>query len=147
MRIVTALTALALACAAAPAVFAADDARYTLANDCWTLKSASAPVSDGPFFLKPTDLGSYMFFDRNKAFLSADSSPLAATDGGLTRASDGGPDGDWKVDDAPGGTFKITLPSQGKALGVSGGKLALVDPGAAGTFRFDKAGGCAEFPE
>jgi microsomal dipeptidase-like Zn-dependent dipeptidase len=88
-----------------------------------------------------------MFFDRNKAFLSADSSPLAGTSGGLTRAGDGGPDGDWKVDDAPGGAFKIALPSQGKALGVSGDKLALVDPGAAGLFKFDKAGGCAEFPE
>src|SRR3954453_22014421 len=109
MRYVIALTALALACVA-PAASAAGDARFALANDCWTLKSASAPVSDGPFFLKPTDLGSYMFFDKNKAFLSADTSPLAAADGGLTRASDGGPDGDWKVDDAAGGAFKITLP-------------------------------------
>src|SRR4051812_12025576 len=130
MRFVITLAALALACAA-PAAFAAGDARYTLANDCWTLKAASAPVSDGPFFLKPTDLGSYMFYDKNKAFLSADSSPLAAADSGLTRASDGGPNGDWKVDDAPGGGFKVSLPAQGKALGVSGGKLALVEAGAA----------------
>src|SRR3954468_17666019 len=131
MRIVTALTVLALACAAAPAAFAADDARYSLANDCWTLKSASAPVSDGPFFLKPTDLGSYMFFDKNKAFLSG-------SDGSLTRASDGGPDGDWTVQDADGGAFKVMLPAQSKALGVSSGKLALVDPGAAGLFKFQK---------
>jgi microsomal dipeptidase-like Zn-dependent dipeptidase len=144
MRIVTALTILALACAA-PAAFAAGDARYSLANDCWTLKSASTSVSDGPFFLKPTDLGSYLFYDKNRSFLSADSGPLAT--GGLTRASDGGPDGDWKVEDASAGTFKITLPSQAKALGVSGGKLALVEPGQAGVFTFDKASGCAEFPE
>jgi hypothetical protein len=144
MRYVIALTALALACAA-PAASAAGDARYALANDCWTLKSASSSVTDGPFFLKPTDLGSYLFYDKNKAFLSADSSPLSS--GGLTRASDGGPDGDWKVEDAASGAFKITLPAQGKALGVSGGKLALVDPGAAGLFKFDKASGCAEFPE
>src|SRR3954447_94645 len=137
MRIAGIVTVLALA-TAAPSAFASDEARFRLANDCWTLKSAPAPVSDGPFFLKPTDLGSYMFFDRNKAFLSADSSPLAGTDGGLTRASDGGPDGDWKLDDAPGGAFRITLPSQGKALGVSGGRLALVDPGSAGLFKFDK---------
>ena len=69
MRIVIALTALALA-GAAPTAFAAVDARYALANDCWTLTSASAPVSDGPFFLKPSDLGSYLFYDKNKAFLS-----------------------------------------------------------------------------
>src|SRR3954464_13000197 len=133
MRIVVALTALALACAcAAPAAFAAGDARYALANDCWTLKSASSPVTDGPFFLKPTDLGSYMFYDKKKTFLNGDSS------GTVTRAADGGPDGDWKVEDA-GASFKIQLPSQGKALGVSGGKLALVDPGSAALFNFTKA--------
>src|SRR4051812_38607536 len=143
MRYVIALTALALACVA-PAASAAGDARYALANDCWTLKSASAAASDGPFYLKPTDLGSYMFFDRNKAFLGRDSSPVAAAGGGLTRASGGGPDGDWTGKDADGGAFKIGLPARGKALGVSGGKLALVDPGSAGLFRFDKASGCAE---
>src|SRR3954469_6393477 len=107
MRYVTALAALALL-VAAPSAFAADT-RYSLANDCWTLKSASAPVSDGPFFLKATDLGSYMFFDKNKGYLSADSSPLAAAGGGLTRAGDGGPDGDWKLEDASGGAFKVLL--------------------------------------
>jgi microsomal dipeptidase-like Zn-dependent dipeptidase len=146
MRLLVAVIAVALACAA-PAAFASDDARYGLANDCWTLKSASSSVSDGPFFLKPTDLGSYMFFDKNKAFLSADSGPIPAADGGLTRAADGGPDGDWTVQDAPGGAFKVLLPAKNKALGVNGGKLALVDPGAAGLFSFDKATGCAEFPE
>src|SRR3954452_15361511 len=114
MRYVIALTALALACAA-PAASAAGDARYALANDCWTLKAASAPVSDGPFFLKPTDLGSYMFFDKDKAFLSA-------SNGSLTRAADGGPDGDWTVQDADGPAFKVLLPAQSRALGVSGGK-------------------------
>src|SRR6478609_5456798 len=94
----------------------ADDARYTLANDCWTLQSTSSSVSDGPFFLKPTDLGSYMFYDKDKQFLSAaDTSPLPAIGGagtGLARAADGGPNGDWTVDDAPGGTFKIMLPAK-----------------------------------
>jgi hypothetical protein len=140
MRFVISLTALALLISA-PAAFAADDARYSLANDCWTLQSTSASVSEGPFFLKPTDLGSYMFFDKDKTFLSADSN------GALTRASDGGPLGDWTVQDAAGGAFKVLLPAQSKALGVNGGKLALVDPGTAGLFKFDKAGGCAEFPE
>jgi hypothetical protein len=146
MSRVIAFTALALAVAASPAL-AAGDARYALADDCWTLQSASAPVSDGPLFLKPTDLGSYMLYDRNKAFLSADSSPLALANGGLTRASDAGPMGDWRVDDADGGAFKIVLPATDKALGLSGGKLALVDVGAAGLFKFTKATGCAEFPE
>src|SRR3954452_19701513 len=104
MRYVIALTALALACAA-PAASAAGDARYALANDCWTLKAASAPVSDGPFFLKPTDLGSYMFYDKNKTFLNGDAG------GTVARAADGGPNGDWKVDDA-GDSFKVQLPSQ-----------------------------------
>jgi microsomal dipeptidase-like Zn-dependent dipeptidase len=145
MRYVTALAAVVLAFAA-PSAFAAGDARYSLANDCWTLKSSSSPVTDGPYYLKPTDLGSYMFFDKNKQFLSADSSPLAGADGGLTRASDGGPDGDWTVEDSGDG-FKVLLKATGKALGVSGGKLVLVEPGQAGVFTFDKASGCAEFPE
>jgi hypothetical protein len=130
MRRVSVVTLLALALAA-PAAFAADDARYSLANDCWTLKSASSAVSDGPFFLKPTDLGSYMLFDKNKTFLSSDGN------GGLTRASDGGPSGDWKVEDAAGGSFKLMLPAEAKALGVKDGKLALVAPGEAGLFKFD----------
>src|SRR4051794_30912961 len=139
MRRILILTALALT-VSAPIASAAGESRYSLANDCWTLKAASAPVSDGPFFLKPTDLGSYMFYDKNKTFLNGDSS------GTVTRATDGGPDGDWKVDDA-GDAFKVQLPSQGKALGISGGKLALVDPGSAALFNFTKAAGCAQFPE
>ena len=96
MRIVTSLTVLALLISAPAALAAGSDARYGLANDCWTLQSGT--VSDGPFFLKPTDLGSYMFYDKNKAFLSADSN------GGLTRASDGGPLGDWTVQDTRAGS-------------------------------------------
>jgi microsomal dipeptidase-like Zn-dependent dipeptidase len=145
MRRVVFVTLLALGLATAQSAAAAD--RYSLANDCWTLKSTSASVSDGPFFLKPTDLGSYMFYDKNKQFLSADSSPLAGvTGGGLTRAGDGSPERSWTVENATGG-FKVTLPAKGMALGVDGGKLALVDPGRAGVFSFDKASGCAEFPE
>ena len=140
MRLVVVTVALVLA-SAAPAALADDGARFGLANDCWTLQSASDPVSDGPFFLKPTDLGSYMFYDKNRAFLTAGS------EGELTRASDGGPQGDWRVEDAPGATFKVLLPAQGKALGVSGRRLALVEPGVAGLFKFAKASGCAEFPE
>jgi hypothetical protein len=136
-RVLT-VAVLAVVCAASSA-FAADGARYRLANDCWTVQSAG--VSDGPFFLKPTDLGSYMFFTKDKTFVSADSN------GHLTRAADGGPNGDWRVEDASDGAFKVLLPAQGKALGVSDGKLALVDPGSAGIFKFGKASGCAEFPE
>jgi hypothetical protein len=130
-----------LALAVAPSAFAGDDARFALANDCWTLQSASASVSEGPFFLKPTDLGSYMLYDKAGQFLAGDAN------GGVTRAGDGGPDGDWTVEDAADGAFKVVLPAQSRALGVSGGKLALVDPGSAGLFRFAKATGCAQFPE
>ena len=70
MRRAVTLTALVLACAA-PGALAADGDRFALANDCWTLRARSAPVIDGPFFLKPTALGSYMFYDRNRAFLRA----------------------------------------------------------------------------
>src|SRR5215218_4107301 len=81
-----------------------------------------------------------MFYDRNKAFLSSDSN------GSLTRAADSGPLGDWRVEDAAG-EFKVLLPANGKALGIAGGKLALVDAGSAARFTFTKASGCTEFPE
>ncbi|MEA2493279.1 MAG: hypothetical protein QOJ29_1190 [Thermoleophilaceae bacterium] len=142
MRYISALIVLALAMAVgATTASAASDARYALANDCWTLQSASASVSDGPFFLKPTDLGSYMFYDKFKTFMAGDAN------GAVTRAADAGANADWRVDDAADGNFKVLLPATGKALGVSGGKLALVDPGSAGLFKFEKATGCAEFPE
>jgi hypothetical protein len=159
---VTVVTLAALACAA-PSAHAAGDARYALANDCFALRAqatgkfvvqeaaggwraSGAQATEGePFFLKPTDLGSYMLFGKDKDFLSADSG------GKVTTAADGGPLGDWRVDDA-GDAFRIALPAQKRTLAVAGGgdALTLEDPATAGErglFNFVKAGGCSEFPE
>src|SRR5262245_45579547 len=134
MRLLVTLASLASLACIAPSAHAEN--RYSFANGCWTLQSSSAPVTGGPFFVKPTDLGSYMLYDKDKHFLSADSN------GEITNADDGGPNGDWRVTDGPGGAFKVELPAQGKALGVTDGKLALVEPGAAGLFNLSKATGC-----
>ena len=99
MRLPVTLALLAALATAAPSAHAAT--RYSMANDCWTLKASSAAVSAGPFFMKPTDLGSYMLYAKDKTFLSGDSS------GQLTNADDGGPDGDWRVVDGAGDAFKV----------------------------------------
>jgi hypothetical protein len=132
---------LTLLVAAAPA--AADDARYALANGCYSLTSGGRTlVSDvGPFRMKATDLGSYMLYGRKGDY-------LARTElGDVGTASDASDQADWTVDGAAG-DFTITLKAANKALAPTpGGGLALVDPPQAGHFAFVAASGCAEFPE
>jgi hypothetical protein len=65
----------------------------------------------------------------------------------VTPASGAGPDADWRVEANPDGTFNITLPSKGKALAVTAGRLALADTANAGAFSFEPADGCAVYPE
>jgi hypothetical protein len=115
----------------------ADDARYALANGCYSLKAGD--VVAGPFRMKATDLGSYMLYGAKGDY-------LARTGDGVGSASGPGPDADWKVDGTTG-AFTVSLPAAGKALGTSGGKLALVDPSAAAKVDFQNADGCAIYPE
>ena len=144
LRPILLATALA-ALAAAPAARAAgDDARYALANDCFALQTAAGKATgpNGPYFMKPTDLGSYMLHGKDKAL-------LAASESGVTTVTDPGPDADWIVTTA-GGAFRLKPLGQEKVLAASGDGLTLEDPGSAGdraNFKFAKATGCAEFPE
>src|SRR3954463_12722957 len=86
------LTALLLP---APAALAQDDdARYALAGGCYQLRSNALGrvVAGGDAFrMQATDLGSYMLYGPKRDFLAGTSS------GGVERASDGGPDADWRV--------------------------------------------------
>jgi len=134
-----------LSLAAAPAALAqGDDARYALAGGCYQLKSNALGrvVAGGDALrMQATQLGQYMFYGPKRDFLTG------ASDGTVSRASDGGPDGDWRVDGTTD-NFTITLPSLGKALATTpGGDLTLVAPDAAGRFAFAGAQGCAIFPE
>src|SRR3954449_3923242 len=103
------LTALLLPVPAALAQ--GDDARYALAGGCYQLKSNALGrvVAGGDAFrMQATQLGQYMFYGPKRDFLTG------ASDGTVSRASDGGPDGDWRVDGTKD-NFTIALPSAGKA--------------------------------
>ena len=132
------------------------DRRYALANGCYALRSArgfvakaaggysaaaaSAGAAEG-FRMQATALGSYLFYGRDRDFMAGNGLNLVAPAGGASPAAD------WRVDANPDGTFRIALPSAGKALGVTADRLVLVDPGNAGAFSFESAKDCAVYPE
>ncbi len=122
---------------------AASPDRYAMANACFALTSGGKVAGGdvGPFFMKPTALGSYMLFGRKADFLTG-------TDAGaVTTAADAGDHADWTVDARNEG-FTLTLASIKKSLAAdASGKLSLVDPASASTFTFAPTGGCAIFPE
>ena len=132
------------------------DRRYALANGCYSLRSSAGYVGKDAggysaavgsiggaegFRMQATRLGSYLFYGRDRDFMAAG---LLGT---VAPASGASPDADWQVNTAPGNAFTVTLPSQNKALGVTAGRLMLVDPSSAGTFTFEPAQGCAVYPE
>jgi hypothetical protein len=140
----------------APAAHAqGDDARYALVHGCYALKSASGGfvAKDGrggyrasadqgdaePFRMQATALGRYLLYGRQRDFLAAPSSRVETA----PRPSEAA---DWRVDTADGGGFRLSLPSAGKRLAVGGGGgLTLSDAGD--VFSFEKADGCATYPE
>ena len=114
------------------------NARYALANGCYTLRSqalgqhvvktadgyaASAPAGGEPFRMQATRLGSYLFYSPARQFMAGG----GGLDGqGVTTDDKASPAADWRVDDA-GSAFKIALPSAGKVLAPGeGGKLSLI---------------------
>jgi hypothetical protein len=134
------------------------DRRYALANGCYALRSPSAGgfvvksvggyatsatsvgAAEG-FRMQATALGSYLFYGRDRDFMAANALNAVAPAGGASR------DADWRVDANPDGTFTINLPSKGKALAVTAGRLVLADPAGAGAFSFEPSDGCAVYPE
>ena len=89
--------------------------------------------------MQATALGKYLLYGRAGDFMAAGigNSLKAAT--APTSAAD------WRVDVAPGNTFKLSLPSVGKVLGRAGDQLVL--GGSADTFTFQSVGACAVYPE
>ena len=143
------------------------DRRYALANGCYALRSratgglvsksaggysaagGSIAAAEG-FRMQATRLGSYLFYGRERDFMAAGAAsplPLGGAAGTVAPAAGASPSADWRVDTAPGNSFRITLPSENKALGVAAGRLVLTEPGGAGTFAFEPASGCAVYPE
>ena len=132
--------------------------RYDLANGCYALKSvrtashaarsggayaATAPnVTDAePFFMKPTALGKYLFYARDRSF-------LAVVGPAVGKASAPSDAADWTIDTDAAGDYTVFSASAGKSLAVApgDGSLILVDRASAGDaakFGFDAATGCA----
>jgi hypothetical protein len=135
---------------AAPAGASAADAptRYTLANGCNALQSSSGQVVAGGDRLRmqATTLGSYLLYRPDGTFLAAHD------DGSVAPDQQPSPAADWRVQEAPGGTFTLSPASAGGRVLTAGpgGAATLADPataGDAGRFRFVPSGGCAVFPE
>src|SRR4051794_27816179 len=107
----------------APSAFAD---RYSLANKCWTATDAEsgAPVAE-QVFLKPTALGSYLLYTKDKRY-------LAAGESGLAPADAPSPAADFVATERSDGAFALA-PKSTKTTAV--------------TVKFAAADGCAEFPE
>src|SRR4051794_33797033 len=121
---------------AAPAMAAGENQRYELANGCYTLTSAGKPIGPGPFFMKPTALGSYMLYTKDKKFLAKTGAATVGT------VSTPGPDADWLVE---GGSGDYRLSVGGSKLTATGPVLTF---GKGSTFDLlARLDGCATFPE
>ncbi len=135
---------------------AAPKTRHDLANRCFALKSVARnahAVRDGAgynanaaqasaaeaFFMKPTALGEYLFYAKDKNLLAADGS-AAGVAAGASAATN------WIIDTDTGGDFTIVSESAGQALAVADdGGLMLAD--TPGKFRFVPITGCTPYPE
>jgi microsomal dipeptidase-like Zn-dependent dipeptidase len=135
-----------------------------LANHCFTVASAAGGrfvVPAGPngyrvdgrrrsralrFHLKPTGLGTYLFFDAGARMLSA------ASDGATSRAEGPGRSAEWSPGRRAGRLFSVRATANGRVLAVDPQSRALVTapPRAAGRaalFRLARARGCRRYPE
>jgi microsomal dipeptidase-like Zn-dependent dipeptidase len=118
------------ATATAPARAAVE--QTDLANGCFTLSSA------GPFYFKPTGLGTYLLDDPNGRLLTEQGGVLGGT-------SDAGPSSEWAITPGPGQGFTIQSTADNRFLSFAGGVLAAAP--AASPLRLQPATGCSPFPE
>ncbi|MDX6673693.1 MAG: hypothetical protein QOH11_1111, partial [Solirubrobacteraceae bacterium] len=102
--------------------------RYTLANGCYTLQSPSGQVVAGGDHVRmqATTLASYLLYRPDRTFLAAQGN------GSVAPGQQPSPAADWRVKEAPGGTFTLSPASA---------------PGRVLNVRFIPAQGCAVFPE
>ena len=150
-RVLSLLAALTAAAAAVPSGAAAS-ARYDIAGGCYALATSGTVVAkDGtgyktassgaePFHMQAITLGEYLFYGKAPEFMTASGDAVSA-------AAEPGPAAEWRVDVASKKLVNVVNTSTGKALGVSGGRLVLVDRAAATRFTFERVSGCAAYPE
>ncbi|HEX8101091.1 MAG TPA: Coagulation factor 5/8 type domain-containing protein [Solirubrobacteraceae bacterium] len=122
------------------AMRAADSGRYVVKapGGGWQATATSARDAEA-FRMQPTALGSYLLMARDGTFLEAGDA-LAKT--GQTPSGDG----DWRLQDADGDAFRLSVVDSPQRLAAtSAGRLA-VGPSAGG-FEFVPAERCADFPE
>jgi hypothetical protein len=150
----TVVIALLAAVAAAAPAHAAD--RYALAGGCYALQapdgrfvvkqgdSYRATAADAgsaePIRMQATALGSYLLYGKGRDFVSADGSAATA-------ATSPSGDADWRLDDAGGDRFTLTLPESGQKLTVAGDGAVGATTGTGAAFAFQPAGGCPTYPE
>jgi hypothetical protein len=136
--------------------------RYSLAGGCFALRSeqtggyvakggggytasGSSASAAEPFRMQATDLGRYLFYGPAKDFLAR-----RALLGGVAPAATPSDDSDWTVTE-DGSAFRIVNEHAGRDLAVDAGGALVTVPGgsagAAGRFSFDRATGCATYPE
>jgi hypothetical protein len=156
--LIASLVAVSPASAAPAGSAQASDAVYGLANNCYVLRSESAgrlvskdatgysaaAGAGEPIHMRASALGRYLLYDSKASFVAR--GPL----GDVVAAQQPNANADFKVNDAGSGVFRLLLTSAGKELSASGpgGKLVLADPGGpGGRFSFQRANGCAAFPE
>jgi microsomal dipeptidase-like Zn-dependent dipeptidase len=158
-RIATLVLSLAVLALPAPASAApGDEAVYGLVHGCYGLRSVDAQkfvakqASGGyaltadtvggaePFRMQATALGRYMLYGKAGDFLAAGSGDAVEVVGGP------GAHADWKV--APGGgAFRLTLNGTNRALATDQNGRLVTTIGSGTPFTFEKAEGCATFPE
>src|SRR4051794_31662739 len=111
-----ALLALIALLAGAPAASAADSStRYAMANGCFSLTSSGQTVG-GPFFMKPTALGSYMLFTKDKTYFAKTGDTTVGTIAAPSA------DSEWTVEGS-GGKYSLTV--GGRKLVANGTNLSL----------------------
>ena len=140
-----------------PGIPETPESRYDLANGCFALKSVSAnafevQAGDGsyvatapavagaePLYLKPTGLGKYICYAKDKTM-------IAVSGGNVGSASAPSDAANWTINTTSNGKYTITSESAGKSLATdASGKLILSD--TAGTFNFVPTTGCTPYPE
>jgi len=145
--------ALSLAALASAPAQAAEQTRYSVVNGCFALAAPGggyvakgagsyAPSANGvgaaaAFRLQATDLATYLLYDTDREFLGVRGNEIVAV-------KEPSPRTEWKLREAPGGTFTLTNLGAAATLARSGDALAL---GKAGHFELVPAKGCVDYPE
>ena len=137
----------------APAAFHAPDDprnRYAMANGCYAIGTgdrwvkrvgdqlavtAGAPGKGEPFFLKPTDLGSYLLYGKQRDFVNGAD--------GVSLAAEPSPDTEW-IAARSGNGFTLRLDDD-RFLAAHGDDLTVAATGT--RFRLQGIDGCSAYPE